>query len=245
MGDCREIDPLVTPYVDGEISPSQRADVDVHLAACPPCRRRAAVEAAVRRALRSRLAARVLTAPQTLRARCLNAAGGAGALDRPLWRSRLVSLSMAAALLLALGGILLYALTVSSSTVLAAQLALDHVKCFALFGGGDAREDRGAADRLDRQYGRRTEAALGVPGLELVGGRRCLYGEGALAHLMYRLQGRPISLFMLPDTVRAPSVVGALGHEAVIWSGEGRTYVLLGRQPRSELERIAAHFSRR
>ena len=39
-------------------------------------------------------------------------------------------------------------------------------------------------------------------GLELVGARRCLYGEGKVAHLMYRDQGRPVSIFMLPKRVR-------------------------------------------
>ena len=143
----------------------------------------------------------------------------------------------------------MYALTLTSPTVLAAQLALDHVKCFALFGGGDSLDvvSSGALEeRLDRQYRWRTGLQqTALLGLELVEGRACLYGEGPLAHLMYRLQGRPISLFMLPDTARAPATVRAFGHEAVIWSGEGRTYVLLGREPRVELERVAAYLKGR
>ena len=41
MASCREIDSLVTPYIDGVTSTGERAMVVAHLAACPPCRRRA------------------------------------------------------------------------------------------------------------------------------------------------------------------------------------------------------------
>src|SRR5476651_2033091 len=54
MPSCRDIDPLITPYVDGEIAASARAMVDTHLSACPPCRQRAEAEAAARQALRAR-----------------------------------------------------------------------------------------------------------------------------------------------------------------------------------------------
>ena len=32
--------------------------------------------------------------------------------------------------------------------------------------------------------------------------RPCLYGEGRVAHIMYRHNGRPVSLFMLPRIER-------------------------------------------
>ena len=42
-------------------------------------------------------------------------------------------------------------------------------------------------------------------------GRRapCLYGEGKVAHMMYRHNGRPVSLFMLPEDARAETRRGA------------------------------------
>ena len=46
---------------------------------------------------------------------------------------------MAAALVLVVGGVLLYSLTGLSPTVLAAQLTLDHVKCFAVRQADDGR----------------------------------------------------------------------------------------------------------
>jgi anti-sigma factor (TIGR02949 family) len=73
MPSCREVDPLVTPYIDGEASADQRVLVEAHLSACPPCRQRAEAETAARDTLRSRICQPC--APQHLRARCLKAAG--------------------------------------------------------------------------------------------------------------------------------------------------------------------------
>jgi anti-sigma factor ChrR (cupin superfamily) len=47
---CERIQDLLSPYLDGELGPAERAEVDAHLAACPDCaallaRLRAAVEA--------------------------------------------------------------------------------------------------------------------------------------------------------------------------------------------------------
>ena len=40
--------------------------------------------------------------------------------------------------------------------------------------------------------------------------------------------------------MRADQVVDVMGHEAVIWSGGGRTFVLIAREPRAEVERMAS-----
>ena len=77
-------------------------------------------------------------------------------------------------------------------------------------------------------------------GLELVGARPCLYGQGKVAHIMYRHDGRPVSLFMLPKTSRAEQLVRVLGHEAAIWCVGNRTFVLVAREPRPEVERMAS-----
>jgi anti-sigma factor RsiW len=76
-------------------------------------------------------------------------------------------------------------------------------------------------------------------GLELVGSRPCLYGEGKIAHIMYRHNGEPVSLFMLPRTARAEEFVQVMGHHAAIWCANNRTFVLLAHEPKAEVERIA------
>ena len=83
-------------------------------------------------------------------------------------------------------------------------------------------------------------AQFEASGLKLVGARRCLYGEGPVAHLMYRDQGRPVSIFMLPGSTRSEELVDVLGHEAAIWSSGDRTFVLITRGSREEVQRMAS-----
>jgi hypothetical protein len=78
-------------------------------------------------------------------------------------------------------------------------------------------------------------------GLELVGSRPCLYGEGKIAHIMYRHNGRPLSLFMLPRTERPEQLIETLGHECAIWSSADRTFVLVSREGRADVERLAEY----
>ena len=76
--------------------------------------------------------------------------------------------------------------------------------------------------------------------LELIGARQCLYGEGRVAHIMYRHEGRPVSLFMLPKTARTQQLVDVLGHEAAIWCVGNRTFVLIAREPKPQVEQLAS-----
>ncbi len=142
---------------------------------------------------------------------------------------------------------LLYGLSVRSSTALAAELALDHIKCFALSAGSGPLEVRATEIGLQKRYGWQIglPREAGPEGLQLVGARRCFYGAGRIAHLMYRVQGQPVSLFTLPDSVRPSATASALGHRAVIRSTGRRTFVLLGDEPRGELDRIAAYLGDR
>ena len=48
MPDCRAIDPLVTPYIDGELSARRAQAVEEHLRACRPCGSGIEAERAVR-----------------------------------------------------------------------------------------------------------------------------------------------------------------------------------------------------
>src|SRR5262249_6160241 len=77
-------------------------------------------------------------------------------------------------------------------------------------------------------------------GLELVGARLCMYGQGKIAHIMYRHQGKPLSVFMLPKTMRAQDFVEVLGHEAAIWCANNRTFVVVAREPRRDVEQVAS-----
>src|SRR4051812_41000844 len=204
MPSCREFDALVTPYIDGEATTAERALVESHLAACPPCRHRAAAESAARETLRERLCRPC--APDQLRARCRAAAAlqkGSGWLSRTHFTFR--TLSVAAALVLITGGVLLYGLTRFSPAVLAAQLTLDHLKCFAIDEPDTAVEASVSEQRFERDHGWPVHLPrVSVPGLQLVGVRQCFCAQGgATAHAMYRLDGRAVSLYILPEVNRS------------------------------------------
>lgn len=232
MPSCREVDPLFTPYVDGEATAAERAIVDAHLRACPKCRHQTALQAAARESVRTKLCRPC--APEQLRARC-RAAAHTGPFGIP---RALVSLSIAAALALVVGGVLLYGLT-GVPTVLAAQLTLDHVTCFAVHASSASVDPRDSEARYAREYGQAVRLPrAAVAGLQLVGVRRCYCGEGAAAHAMYRLNGRAVSLYIIPDASRARASADVFGHDAVIWSNADTTYVLVSRAPRDILEKL-------
>ena len=247
--DCRSLEPLVTAWIDGAATDQESQAVEAHFKVCPMCRRRAETEGSMRELIRTRAPEAFRSgAPPHLKERCralcsTNAAEAGPGRLRAL-RALPIRFSMAAALVVSLVGVLLYFVTASSTTTLAAQLTLDHVKCFVLTGDPTAPVK---PDIVEAQLRERYGWTIDVPGdseanqLRLVGGRRCLYGEGTVAHILYRHNGAPLSLFMLPDKVKSSEIVDVMGHEAIIWAQNHRTFVLLGSEPRQEMEKIAGY----
>ena len=247
MPNCEELEPLVTAWIDGVATDQERRLVEGHLRACGPCRAHAESEASARAVIRDRATGTPLVeAPAALKARCRSLASlPSPETGSPTSWAEVLRVPIAATLLLALGGLLLYGLTVVSPATLAAQLTADHVKCFAI--ASDHAHLTIDPDAVEGQLNARYGWDLDLPGdseangLRLVGSRRCLYGEGTIAHVLYRHDEKPLSLFMLPDTLRRSEIVEVLGHCAIMWSVGDRTFVLLGGQPREEMEKIAAY----
>jgi anti-sigma factor (TIGR02949 family) len=242
--DCPAVAPLVTPYVDGELSAADAVAVDEHASACPPCRARIAAERAVRDLLRTRQAALQMPAPPSLRARCEGLASArVTAVTRIPLSTRLVPFALAATLVLIVGGAFVYRMTQISTRVMAAELTADHLKCAVMNSvAGTAQSSAFVESSMSARF----DWDADLPdhpeeaGLELIGARPCLYGEGAVGHIMYRHQGSTVSVFMLPRGRRADEHLGVLGHQAAIWSTGDRTFVVIARKSREELERIAA-----
>jgi anti-sigma factor RsiW len=66
---CPELDPLIYPYLDGELDEAERGHLERHAAACPACRARLSREAAFQGALRRSAQLRTRApAPEALRA---------------------------------------------------------------------------------------------------------------------------------------------------------------------------------
>jgi hypothetical protein len=162
-----------------------------------------------------------------------------GRFDRA--RARIAPLALAATLVLVVGGAFLYRMTQTSTRVMAAQLTADHMKCFMLNQLFTTSNSPAVVESsLASGFGWRARLPERPQdaGLELVGSRPCLYGEGKVAHIMYRHNGRPVSVFMLPGKQRPDELVEVMGHEAAIWSEDGRTFVLVARESREDVERI-------
>jgi anti-sigma factor RsiW len=242
---CEQVDGLLAPWVDGDLRPSDRAGVDAHLAICEPCASRAACERTAREVLQRRRAA--LLADKAPPALCERIAAARRAVHphvRTGWRR--IPISVAATLALAFSGLTLHLATGRSTTLLAAQLAADHVKCHFVDGDHGEVSPSEVQQRLAERYGFHARVPPSSPDqrLRLVGARRCLTGEGRNAHILYRVAGRPVSLYLVPDEARAPTTVNVLGRNAVVWSRDNGTYVLVADSGTADLGGVVRYMQR-
>jgi len=249
MSDCRETSDRLTPYVDEALPPGERADVEQHLNACPPCRVSANQEQDARTLLRDRAdQLRAVPLPPGLRSRCAalvrdHAASAVAA----SWWSRLVPAGLAVALILFTGFAIVTLATQRSNTVLAAQLTADHTKCFRAFPPtGESVDAHAAEERLAERYGWDIHVPPSSPrdGVRLVGARRCLYGDGRVPHLLYDAGGHALSLFVLEGVAREPADVTTFGHRSRIWSRGPTTFVLVSPASAGDLTQAVSYVRR-
>lgn len=247
---CREFEQHFAAYVEGAPGRASEA-VESHLQRCPPCRSRVAAEKAAHELLRTRRERLRCHAPDGLRHRC--AAQRAGVLPRAAVRRTLLPLTLAATLLLSTGVLFLFGLGSSVETY-AAQLALDHRKCFQF--PPDAPRVEAAVLGRDWQAGNgwplKVAGSTPAEHLELVGVRRCGSTHGRVAHLMYRWHDEPLSMYVLNDTIEDDRARGGsgeqslykLGEHAIVWSERGRTYAVVARRQVPDLDRVAGYLRR-
>jgi len=159
-------------------------------------------------------------------------------------------MSMVATLVLAVAGVFLYGLK-GGAEALAAQLAVDHVKCFEFASPPTLIPD---AKALSREWAEARGWTVKVPEsepveqLELLGIRRCISTEGLTAHVMYKWRGQPLSVYVLnsehPRVGPVPRLIEQFGQEAMIWSKGGRTYAVVTRGRPSDIEHVANYVQR-
>jgi anti-sigma factor RsiW len=229
--DCQQIEASLAAVADNGATAEETERVARHLESCASCRDLLQAQTTARAVLRARAAELSVTAPPGLRTRI---AASARADQGPAavtlsWRSRLSAFAAAAILVLTVGAILLPIVTSRSTVVLAAQLALDHLKCFVI--DGDASGQRitkaDAEATIERDHGWRANVPASVDGLDLIAVRHCLYGDGLAAHVLYRAAGQPVSLFIVPGLARPAAQLRVLAHDEVVWTQGDRTYVLV------------------
>jgi anti-sigma factor RsiW len=250
MSKCRELEALFAPYADGEVGSADRASVEAHLDRCPPCRDRVAIQRSVRTVMVARRSALRSGASEQLRARCAEQARGS--VPRPsivvrMASRRWVPLSLAATLLLAVAAVFFFGLN-NNVEALAAQLTLDHVTCFQY---APERLNHTDAATAAHEWATKQGWTIAIPAsssssdLELLGIRRCTTSSGRVAHVLYKWHGQPLSVFVVPHSFRAlhdqQEFVEKFGHEAVVWSGGDRTYVVLARAQPAELTPVVQY----
>jgi hypothetical protein len=228
--DCRQIEALLPPFVDGDAVEHDAARVRAHLERCGVCRGACEAQRAIRQLLRGRRDALCAAAPEGLDFGVRSLAGGRSSRSGLSVTGRLSALAAAAALVLALASALVWG-TGRSSVLLATQLTLDHIKCF-MIDGDDHGGHTSAAEaevRMREQYGLtvRVPETSARDDVSLVAVRRCLSAEGVLAHVLYRYRGEPVSLFIVPGRDTAAADVDAFGRHAQVLVRGDMTYVIV------------------
>jgi anti-sigma factor RsiW len=232
--------------VDGEASPDERSQVEAHVAGCASCRSAVTAQRTVRAVLRARAAELRVPAPPGLRTR-LAATLEADAPRVLGWRGRLSAVAVAAvALLTTVVG--LEFVRPGSNVIYAAQLALDHVRCFVVELAATTPADAAALRQnyLDT-YGWdvRIPPSNDTLGVTLVAARRCPYWLGRHAHLLYRTGGHEVSLYISRDEVHPDDELRVLGHTERIWHAGGASYAAITRGvPAAEWARITEYLQR-
>jgi hypothetical protein len=189
---------------------------------------------------RARSCTRGVRSSARARPRCC----AAGVLRRPP-QCRDQPQRLAATLVLTIAAVFLYGLN-NRVEALAAQLAVDHVKCFQ-FVPDHSTVDPGAAGLA---WARTQGWALRVPSsapdrqLVLLDVRRCWSTDGITAHMLYRWRGEPLSVYVLngvPARSFEVRTVDKLGQEEIMWSRGGRTYAIVARGRRADLQQVVAY----
>ncbi len=249
MTDCRRILEQLPEYVDDTGGVEARVTIAQHLLQCPACRHEEAAQRGASVVLRHCAPTlRTGAAPPGLRTRCQAAMAAEAPPSARRWLSVLVPTALAAVLILATAGALFRVATERSSTVLAAELTADHIKCFGLFSSGTTRSaDPAVLEAMLRsRYGWNVHVppSSGADGLRLDGARKCTYAEGPVPHVMYQAHGQNISLFILEGVSRPSADVTTFGHRTRIWTRGRNTYVLVSSTAAGTLTDVVGYVQR-
>ncbi len=246
MKNCADVDAIMTAYVDGEVPAAEAQAVRAHLDGCPACRDRASAEQDVRERLRAAAPTLGEQAPAALWARCAAAARPAPAAAAPFWARpafRWAPLTMAATLLLAAGVLFMAGERQSPGLgALAAQLAIDHERCFMVEPATAPDFDhREARVQLAGIVGSDIAVPFESSDFDVLEVRECGYEHGGVGHILCRWRGDPVSMFVVPDRTHGEQLLEIINHNALIWSDGGHTFVLVAEHGPVDVGRVARH----
>ena len=189
-------------------------------------------------------------APSALRARCRSQlrSGAGRAVRRPVRAGRgargVLPLTMAAGLVLVVAGAVVYRATVGSTQVHRRRADRRSREMLR-----DERRARHARDRRRRANARWRRASAGTRTCRSIPSRpisnwsargRASTARQDCAHHVPAPRASGVAVHAAANARAPKSSVDVLGHEAAIWSVGDRTFVLVAREPRAEVERMAS-----
>lgn len=199
--ECRELEPLLQAYVDGEFEAVERAEFDAHLGQCPACRERVMREQAFREQLR---AAASVRAPAALRARIES-----GLKQERRWGAvrKLVRPEVVAALA-ACAGFVAYFSSQRFLEPLLKDAVSNHAHNLPIEVSGDEQH-------VQSWFSGKVDFPVRLPHLRDVsvsGGRLSHVRDRSAAYVVYQgPRAHRVSLFVFDDP-RAPLEMGFAGH---------------------------------
>ncbi len=234
MDACKPYRAQTTQFVDGELPDTERMNLEVHLARCPHCRAAVATERAMRTLLCSRRLRLRQSAPPHLRD---TVASLGRHRDARGWRRFVRSRPAVATAVLVVAAVAGYGLIGRGGQALAAQLALDHLKCTRILRPQPGADVGTQAARWQSRHGWKPPLPTPPPGspFRFVALRRCVHTGGLMAHALYRKDDTLLSLFVLQGDVRPESLREIMGQRASFWTDGHYTYAAVASADASAL----------
>jgi anti-sigma factor RsiW len=252
--DCTDIERLLDPWLDGEVTGRDAADAAAHVDGCPRCHAEASRRRAVRDGIRSSLRAAMgpgaagAAAPEGLRLRIVEAIGRE---RRPLWRRVLAPVPIAAAVACTLAVMLVVAMA-RAQDPLVEEAVQWHARGLPLeVTAADAAIDavpewfKGKLDFHPRP------PRFTRPDIRLVGARLSHISDRPAAYMRYELPRGHAGLFIVEDvdgrlfpgsvfSAREGEVriVAAHGYNIAVWHRDGIAYSLVSDLDAAQLEAL-------
>ncbi|HKW93900.1 MAG TPA: zf-HC2 domain-containing protein [Methylomirabilota bacterium] len=245
MIDCNFAKAKVFPYVDGELAAAVREEMEAHLVGCATCRRLVEGELSFREACREWLHPE--PAPERVRGAVAETLGRLVERDRARRGRRLmkrVGLMAAGLALVALGaggGMALHAYLQSKAriTEFAAAAVEQHQKLVRNVLPPDVTgiSPKGAEQWFKQRLGFNMNLPeLPTDGLSFIGGRISHVRDIEAAALEYELEGKRVSLFIMPEEAYRRlnpadkprfTVLSHRGYDVILWQSNGTGYTLV------------------
>jgi len=77
--------------------------------------------------------------------------------------------------------------------------------------------------------------------LDLVDVRFCEHDGSFMAHLLYEVEGQPVSYFLVPGARQAERSLEVMGLRARLWSNDAAACVLVGREDAAVMDKVVTY----